>query len=183
MRGKPPQNLRLKNKKLQGEQLEAELDRIYARAGRRLRIAAFRLKGIIVKIGQFLSMREDLLPLAFTGQLTELQDAMPAASFGSVLPAIEHELKQNIQAVFKSFDEKALAAASLAQVHRAVLLDGTVVAVKVLRPGMEKLAQADLDSLGLWNWPPQERVVPISPTCGLVQFTRKGWTIHIYDTG
>ncbi len=137
------------NRKLQGMQLETEVNHICAQAGKRMRLTAFRLKGIIVKIGQFLSMREDLLPQAFTEQLTELQDAMPAAPFRSVHSIIEQELNQKIQAVFSSFDENAVAAASLAQVHKAVLLNGTKVAVKVLRPGMEKMAQADLDSLGL----------------------------------
>lgn len=137
------------NKRLSGKEREREVNRVCQKAGIRMRNTASRMKGIIVKIGQFLSMRRDLLPQAFIQELADLQDAMPAESFQKIQPFIEQELKKNISEVFLEFDKQAVAAASLAQVHRAVLKDGTRVAVKILRPKMEKLAQADLDTLGL----------------------------------
>jgi predicted unusual protein kinase regulating ubiquinone biosynthesis (AarF/ABC1/UbiB family) len=136
------------NKRLSGVEREREVNRICAKAGRRMRSTAFQMKGIIVKVGQFLSMRRDLLPQAFIQELTDLQDALPAVSYQRIKPFIEKELKQDIEKTFKEFEPQAIAAASLAQVHRAVLNDGAHVAVKILRPRMEKLAQADLDTLG-----------------------------------
>lgn len=134
------------DKRLQGEQREAAVNQICTNAGVRMRQTAFYLKGIIVKIGQFLSMRQDVLPRAFTQELAGLQDALPAAPFSSVQRLLEKELTET---PFKKFDEEAIAAASLAQVHKAILLDGTEVAVKIIRPGMERLARIDLDTLGL----------------------------------
>lgn len=136
-------------KRLSGKEREREINRVCQTAGIRMRNTAFRMKGIIVKIGQFLSMRKDLLPQAFIQELTDLQDALPAEPFQKIRPFIEQELKKDILEVFLEFEKEAIAAASLAQVHRAVLPDGTMVAVKILRPQMEKLAQADLDTLGL----------------------------------
>ncbi|HJV44848.1 MAG TPA: AarF/UbiB family protein [Bacillota bacterium] len=136
-------------KRLQGEQLKKAVNQVHTNAGIRMRLTAFRLKGVIVKIGQFLSMRQDLLPEAFTKELMDLVDALPAAPFSQIEVLIQKELKQKAHKLFKQFDEQAIAAASLAQVHRATLMDGSVVAVKIIRPGMERLAKADLDSLGL----------------------------------
>jgi len=136
-------------KRLQGEHLEEAINRICAYAGIRMRNTAFRLEGIIVKVGQFLSMREDLLPKAFTEQLTDLQDAMPPVPFSKMKPYLEKELNQRLESIFDRFEKNPIAAASLAQVHKAMLKDGSVVAVKVIRPNMEKIAKADLDSLGL----------------------------------
>jgi predicted unusual protein kinase regulating ubiquinone biosynthesis (AarF/ABC1/UbiB family) len=141
--------IRRLNKKWQGEQLKAAVDQVYANAGKRMCLTAFRLKGVIVKAGQFLSMRQDILPQAFTSQLEDLQDSIPAAPFTAVRPLIEQELKRKLHRVFKTFDEEAIAAASLAQVHKAVLLDGAEVAVKIFRPRMEKLIQVDLGTLGI----------------------------------
>lgn len=137
------------NKRLSGAEREREVNKVCRKAGKRMRNTAFHMKGIIVKVGQFLSMRRDLLPQAFIQELADLQDALPAEPYQTIRPYIEHELKQNIDEAFRKFETEAVAAASLAQVHKAVLSDGTQVAVKILRPNMEKLAKADLDTLGL----------------------------------
>lgn len=136
-------------KQLSGEECEREINRVCQKAGKRMRYTAFQMKGIIVKAGQFLSMRQDLLPQAFIQELTDLQDSLPAEPFHKIQPYLEQELKTDIFKTFREFEKEAIAAASLAQVHRAVLPDGTNVAVKILRPHMEELAQADLDTLGL----------------------------------
>lgn len=137
------------DKRLQGELREAAVNRICSKAGIRLRQTAFALKGILVKIGQFLSMRQDVLPRAFTQELAGLQDALPAASFPSVHRLLEREMNGKFQSTFHKFEEEAIAAASLAQVHKAILFDGSEVAVKIIRPGIERLARIDLDTIGL----------------------------------
>ncbi|MEC1722806.1 AarF/ABC1/UbiB kinase family protein [Schinkia azotoformans] len=137
------------DKRLEGEERAAALNRIYSNAGKRARWTAFKLESIIVKIGQFLSMRGDILPHAFTEELTDLHDALPAATFSAVKPLLEKELNGNIYTVFKTFNEEPIAAASLAQVHKATLSDETVVAVKVIKPKMERFAHIDLNTIGL----------------------------------
>ncbi len=139
--------IRLATRTRRREDREVALSRAYARAGIRFRRAAFRLQGLIVKVGQFLSARTDVLPLSFTRELSQLQDAVPAAPFERVRPVLEAELGAPLPSVFSEFDHNAIAAASLGQVYRAKLMGGEVVAVKVVRPGIERLAQTDLRAL------------------------------------
>jgi len=123
--------------------------RLYARQGARIRRAALRLQGLIIKVGQFLSTRADLLPDAFTRELSGLQDVVPPVPW----PAVEARLREAygcpVGDVFSSFEREPLAAASLAQVHAARLPDGRDVAVKVLRPGIDRLVQTDLSTLAV----------------------------------
>lgn len=134
-------------KRSQGAPRDAAVARVYAQSGTRVRRAALRLQGLIVKVGQFLSARTDVLPLTFTKELTQLQDAVPGVPFRFVKPILEQELGATVESIFNSFSEEPIAAASLGQVHRATLKDGQNVAVKILRPGIERLARIDLSAL------------------------------------
>lgn len=100
-----------------------------------------------IKIGQALSVRPDLLPPAYLAALASLQDDTPAVPFDIVRRTVEEELRVGINTVFPRFDPQPLAAASLAQVHRATLRDGREVAVKVQRPGMREAIHGDLAAL------------------------------------
>jgi predicted unusual protein kinase regulating ubiquinone biosynthesis (AarF/ABC1/UbiB family) len=124
-----------------------KIDQISRHAGIRMRNAAFALQGVIVKVGQFLSMREDLLPKSFVDELKDLQDTLPAEPFSVVHPLIEKILGRKLETVFANFDEKAVAAASLAQVHKAKLTTGETVAVKILRPNIRSYVRIDLGTL------------------------------------
>ncbi len=103
--------------------------------------------GALIKLGQFLSARVDLLPDFVTEELARLQDEVPAEPFERIRPLVEAELGQPLEQAFRAFDPVATAGASLGQVHRAWLPDGTPVMVKVQRPGIERLLAADLAAL------------------------------------
>src|SRR3954466_4934641 len=101
-----------------------------------------------VKVGQLLSTRPDLLPPAYIDALARLQDNVAPIDFEVVRGVVETELGARLSHLFTSFDEVPIAAASLAQVHRASLHDGRQVAVKVQRPDIRRRVLADLDVLG-----------------------------------
>jgi ubiquinone biosynthesis protein len=115
--------------------------------GERLRKALENLGPIFIKAGQILSTRHDLLPDDVAEELAKLQDQVPSFSGTQAKRIIEHALNAKIHDVFGEFHSKALASASVAQVHAATLLDGTSVVVKVLRPNIKKRIDQDLDLL------------------------------------
>lgn len=98
-----------------------------------------------VKLGQVLSTRRDLIPEPYLSALGSLQSAATTLPWTVIRPAIETELGRPIDEVFSSISETPLAAASVAQVHTAVLLDGTAVVVKVQRPTARAQVEADVD--------------------------------------
>src|SRR5215831_4497428 len=114
----------------------------------RFRETAIKLGGLLIKLGQFLSARADLLPEEALAVLATLQDEVPAEPFSHVVSVIEEELGKPIDHLFSSIETSATAAASLGQVHKAALASrGEVVAVKVQRPNIEQLVRMDLGSL------------------------------------
>lgn len=114
-----------------------------AATARRVRELCIELRGGVLKLGQLVSSRIDLLPPAAIAELVQLQDRVPSLPDEVIRAHVEAELGRPLDEVFQSFGP-ALAAASLAQVHEAVLIDGTEVAVKVLVPGIESVVEADL---------------------------------------
>ncbi|MTJ07141.1 AarF/ABC1/UbiB kinase family protein [Anabaena sp. UHCC 0204] len=100
-----------------------------------------------IKVGQLFSTRADIFPSEYVEELSKLQDRVPAFSYEQVEGIIEQELGKTIFQLFHSFEPIPLAAASLGQVHKAVLHSGESVVVKVQRPGLKKLFEIDLDIL------------------------------------
>lgn len=119
------------------------LDR-WRRIARRYRELAAELGGVLIKLGQFLSTRVDVIPLEVTRELAALQDEVPPAAFDAVRQRIERDLGAPLAERFASVETSASGSASLAQVHRARTLDGERVVVKALRPGIERLVETDL---------------------------------------
>ncbi len=117
------------------------------------RETALQLGALMIKLGQFLSSRPDLLPEKAIGVLSSLQDEVPPAPFAHVVHVIESELGKPIEDVFSMLERKCTAAASLGQVHKAVLAStGETVAVKIQRPNSDQLVRMDLSTLKFVIW-------------------------------
>jgi ubiquinone biosynthesis protein len=122
-----------------------------ARAGRpgeRLAHALEHLGPVAIKLGQFLSTRADIFGSTFAEDLSRLKDRLPPFAANEARACVEEGLGRPIESLFSEFGEP-VAGASLAQAHDAVLLDGRRVAVKVLRPGIERRVARDIDTLRL----------------------------------
>jgi predicted unusual protein kinase regulating ubiquinone biosynthesis (AarF/ABC1/UbiB family) len=121
-----------------------------SKLGRYLLQQCLALGPCFIKVGQLASSRTDLFPPEFTSALSELQDRVPAFSYERARRVIERELGQPLEQVYSEFDPEPVAAASLGQVHVARLrATGEKVAVKVQRPGLQRLFEIDLKNLRL----------------------------------
>ena len=113
----------------------------------RLRMLCEELGPSFVKLGQLMSTRADLLPESYTSELALLRDSARTFPFDQVEAILREEFGRPAQSVFRSIEPEPTAAASISQVHRAILHDGQVAAVKIQRPGIAKIVQSDLDIL------------------------------------
>lgn len=111
----------------------------------RLRAVFEELGGAFVKLGQLLSVRPDLIPKEYVDEFSKLQYNVPGFSFEEAKSIIENELKKPLGEVFDAFSKEPIASASIAQVHKAKLKDGTVVAVKIQRPNIKEIMERDID--------------------------------------
>jgi predicted unusual protein kinase regulating ubiquinone biosynthesis (AarF/ABC1/UbiB family) len=107
------------------------------------------LKGAVMKIGQIASQTQDFLPKEFSKALQKLQKEAPPVAFSIIRDQVEKELGDSLDQLFMTFDEEPFAAASIGQVHRAVLKSGREVVVKVQYPGVDRSCDSDLKQLKL----------------------------------
>ena len=114
---------------------------------KRLRLVCEDLGPTFVKLGQILSTRPDLLPEAYTTELAQLRDHVKPFPFAEAEAILAEEYGRPASEVFASIEPEPLASASISQVHRATLHDGRCIAIKIRRPGIEKVVHADLDIL------------------------------------
>ena len=119
------------------------------RKGERLAAALERLGPAFIKLGQALSTRSDLIGDDIANDLGDLRDNLPPFSTTVARSIIEDEFKISVSALFKEFNDTPVAAASIAQVHKAITVDGRTVAVKILRPDIQEAFARDLD-LFVW---------------------------------
>lgn len=134
---------------------------------RRIRLAIESLGPIFIKFGQLLATRRDLLPPELIDELEKLLDRVPPFPVSQARKIIEKQLGQPLEQAFLSFDDEVLASASIAQVHKAELLDGKQVIVKIVRPNIEKIIRKDIALLMILAefadkyWSEAKRVKPI----------------------
>ncbi len=143
--------------------------RRYRRIAVSFRAMAIQMGGVMIKVGQFLSARLDVLPREITDELSGLQDEVQPETYQDILGVVESEFGQSVGSLFAQFDSTPLAAASIGQVHRARLAlnqgeEPAAVVVKVQRPGIEHIVKVDLDALRVvsgWvnRYPPIRRRV------------------------
>jgi len=130
----------------------------YVEVAHSYRLLAIRMGGVLIKVGQFLSARVDMLPAEVTEELSGLQDEVPAEDFQRIRQLAEAELGLSLEESFAVFEEKPLASASLGQVHRAELNPEDIftkegiaaikrVVVKVQRPDIEEIIEVDLSAI------------------------------------
>jgi ubiquinone biosynthesis protein len=124
-----------------------DLTRTHERAAALSLNCALALRGVLIKTCQAVATRSDIFPPPFVERLKQCHDAVPPKPFDEVRRVVERELGKPIDAVFLEFSVEPVAAASLAQVHSAKLLDGTRVAVKVQYPDIEDIVRTDLANL------------------------------------
>ena len=110
----------------------------------RLRKVLEELGPSFIKLGQLMSTRSDVFPQEYIVELAKLQDRVPPVAFDAVRQVIESELQKPIEDIFRTFAQDSMAAASVAQVHIAELTSGEKVAVKVVRPGIDKKIRQDI---------------------------------------
>lgn len=116
-------------------------------AAERMRLALEELGPTFIKLGQLLSTRPDIVPRPFVHEFEKLQDSVPCFSFDELKAQVERELAAPMEAFYSAIDPDPLAAASIAQVHRARLITGEEVVIKVRRPGVVELVESDISAL------------------------------------
>lgn len=127
--------------------VEAKKHELYVIEARRFRNTAVNLGGLLIKLGQFFSTRVDILPQVSIAELQGLQDEVPAVAFEDIRGVFANEFSQSPEKLYAELDRLPLASASLGQVHKGRLPDGQIVAVKILRPGIDELIKIDLHAI------------------------------------
>ena len=116
-------------------------------AAERMRLALEELGPTFIKLGQLLSTHPDIIPQPFVAEFEKLQDSVPGFSFDELKAQVERELAAPVETFYSEIDPTPLAAASIAQVHRARLVTGEDVVIKVRRPGVVEMVESDISAL------------------------------------
>jgi len=140
------QKIRLKHKIPLTKRVKARLEKKKRYTiEKRLRLTLERLGPTFIKFGQVMSVRPDLIPNSYIKELEKLQDTVPSFSYDITKKIIKKELGKDIEDIFKSLEKEPIASASISQVHKATLKDGSKVAVKIQRPDVREIMEADVE--------------------------------------
>lgn len=131
------------------EQKNASRSKLFQDIGLQIADTLGEMKGAVMKVGQIASQYKDIFPPEVAKAISKLQRQAPAMPFAEIKAQVEKELGKPLAQIFKSFDEQPFAAASIGQVHKAVLPNGQQVVVKVQYPGVEEACESDLKQVRL----------------------------------
>ena len=157
--------LRIKRRLFGAERMEAATHKFHSDAATSVVRLAVKQQGMIVKMCQFLGARADVLMEEYVRTLSLVHDSVPPRPWEEVKNRIEEELGAPVETLFESISDQPVAAASLAQVHRARTHDGHDVAVKVQHVGIDKIVQWDLEAVDLLSniWSRLETIIDFRP--------------------
>jgi predicted unusual protein kinase regulating ubiquinone biosynthesis (AarF/ABC1/UbiB family) len=131
---------------------EADWEKLWCEIGKRFRNTLFELEGLLIKVGQLLSIRSDLLPNGFIRQIQDLTDQVPPSEWKEIEGILESEWGGPLDQTLLSIDKKAVASASIGEVYKGVLKDGTPIAIKVRRPNIQSVIQTDFRTISIIIW-------------------------------
>ncbi|MFD2212677.1 ABC1 kinase family protein [Metabacillus endolithicus] len=139
---------------------EQEWDLLWEKIGGDFRKTLFELEGLLIKVGQILSIRTDLLPHSFIKQIQDLTDKVPPSEWKEIKAVIEGEWGCELNKNLHSIEKASIASASIGEVYQAVLNNGEKVAIKVQRPQIQSIVSIDFRTLGIIIWF-ADRFVPV----------------------
>ncbi|MCR6097518.1 AarF/ABC1/UbiB kinase family protein [Salipaludibacillus agaradhaerens] len=131
---------------------QSEWDYLWKDIGKDFRNLLFDLEGLLIKIGQLLSIRADLLPRPFIEQIQDLTDQVPPSSWQEIEKVLAEEWKNSVEDHVTHVETEAIASASIGEVYRATLKNGEKVAVKVQRPKIQEIVETDFRTLSIIIW-------------------------------
>ncbi|PWW32055.1 putative unusual protein kinase regulating ubiquinone biosynthesis (AarF/ABC1/UbiB family) [Cytobacillus oceanisediminis] len=131
---------------------EAEWEKLWSSIGKRLRKTLFELEGLLIKVGQFISIRSDLLPDAFIREIQDLTDNVPPSEWSKIHEILIEEWGFELSKKVLAIERDAIASASIGEVYKGVLQDGSSVAIKVQRPEIQSIVQTDFRTLSILIW-------------------------------
>ncbi|MGM0842954.1 MAG: ABC1 kinase family protein [Bacillota bacterium] len=129
-----------------------EKEKLWERIGKEFKETLFELNGVLIKVGQLLSIREDLLPRGFINQIQDLVDHVPPSPWEAIEKVLEREWDSPVTTKVQAIDQEAVASASIGEVYKATLSDGKQAAIKVQRPEIPSLVKTDFRSLAIIIW-------------------------------
>lgn len=131
---------------------KAEWEKLWERIGKRFRKTLFELEGLLIKVGQFISIRSDLLPSPFIKEIQDLTDKVPPSKWSEIQKVLDEEWGEEGSKKVRSIQEEAIASASIGEVYKGILHDGTAIAIKVQRPEIQSIVQTDFRTLKILLW-------------------------------
>ncbi|WP_323741891.1 ABC1 kinase family protein [Salinibacillus xinjiangensis] len=140
---------------------DAEWEVLWGKIGKKFRETLFELEGLLIKVGQLLSIRADLLPKSFIQQIQDLTDHVPPSEWKEIEQILEQEWGSPIEEHLQWIEKKAVASASIGEVYKGVLINGEEVAIKVQRTEIESIVQTDFRTLRMIIWFAADHFVPV----------------------
>lgn len=132
--------------------VEEKWNTLVTKQAKQYKTLALKLGGLMIKMGQFLSTRADIMPKSFLEELEGLTDRVPSVEREKIISVLETEWNSPYSSYLAGLSEGAVASASIGEVYKGTLKDGTIVAVKIQRPGTEKLLRADFQAMRIVIW-------------------------------